>query len=80
MTETIALPIRRKLILTSVLALAFSAENADVGVLSSMYAPVGTSLHASAVDLGTLTMWRGLVQVIALSPAAALQANCAHRD
>jgi hypothetical protein len=63
MTDVIELKTRKKITLTTVLALAFSAENADVGVLSSMYAPIGTSLHASAVQLGTLTMWRGLVQV-----------------
>ncbi|KAK9846327.1 hypothetical protein WJX81_001569 [Elliptochloris bilobata] len=52
----------RKWALTAVLALAFMAEMADNSILQAMYAPVGRALHASAVQLGTLTMWRGLVQ------------------
>ena len=53
----------RKWTLTAVLALAFMAEMADNSILQALYAPVGRALHASAVQLGTLTMWRGLVQV-----------------
>ena len=53
-------------ILTAVLALAFSMEQADVGVLQSMYGPIAQSLGCSAVAVGTLTTWRGVVQVSAL--------------
>ena len=53
----------RKWTLTAVLALGFMAEMADNSILQALYAPVGRALHASAVQLGTLTMWRGLVQV-----------------
>ncbi len=49
--------------MTAALALAFSMEQADVGVLQSMYGPIGRSLQVSAVALGTLTTWRGVVQV-----------------
>lgn len=49
--------------MTAVLALAFSMEQADVGVLQSMYGPIGRSLQCSAVALGTLSTWRGVVQV-----------------
>lgn len=49
--------------LTAVLALAFSMEMADVGVLQSMYSPIARSLSCSAVAIGTLTTWRGVVQV-----------------
>ena len=49
--------------LTAVLALAFSMEQADVGVLQSMYSPIARSLGCSAVSVGTLTTWRGVVQV-----------------
>jgi hypothetical protein len=52
-----------KISMTAVLALAFSMEQADVGVLQSMYGPIGRSLQCSAVALGTLTTWRGVVQV-----------------
>ena len=53
-------------ILTAVLALAFSMEQADVGVLQSMYGPIAQSLGCSAVAVGTLTTWRGVVQVSVL--------------
>ena len=52
--------------LTAVLALAFSMEQADVGVLQSMYSPIARSLGCSAVSVGTLTTWRGVVQVGAM--------------
>lgn len=52
--------------LTAVLALAFSMEQADVGVLQSMYSPIARSLGCSAVSVGTLTTWRGVVQVWAM--------------
>lgn len=58
----------RKWTLTAVLALAFMAEMADNSILQALYAPVGRALHASAVELGTLTMWRGLVQVPGPTP------------
>ncbi|KAK9916592.1 hypothetical protein WJX75_004633 [Coccomyxa subellipsoidea] len=54
-----------KISMTAVLALAFSMEQADVGVLQSMYGPIGRSLQCSAVALGTLTTWRGVVQAVA---------------
>lgn len=54
--------------MTAALALAFSMEQADVGVLQSMYGPIGRSLQVSAVALGTLTTWRGVVQVLNAPP------------
>ena len=49
--------------LTAVCALAFSMEQADTGVLQSMYGPIARGLSCSAVQIGTLTTWRGVVQV-----------------
>ena len=57
----------QRISMTAVLALAFSMEQADVGVLQSMYGPIGRSLQVSAVALGTLTTWRGVVQVLTSS-------------
>jgi hypothetical protein len=53
----------QKLRVTVVLAIAFSAEHCDTLLLSAMYLAVGRSLHISPSQLGTLSMWRGLVQV-----------------
>ena len=49
--------------LTAVCALAFSMEQADTGVLQSMYGPIARGLGCTAVQIGTLTTWRGVVQV-----------------
>lgn len=49
--------------LTAVCALAFSMEQADTGVLQSMYGPIARGLGCSAIEIGTLTTWRGVVQV-----------------
>lgn len=64
----------QRISMTAVLALAFSMEQADVGVLQSMYGPIGRSLQVSAVALGTLTTWRGVVQVLTSSQSR----PCAH--
>lgn len=46
------------------LALAYSAEAADTVLLTSMYLGIGRSLKVSLLGLGTLAMYRGLVQVL----------------
>lgn len=46
------------------LALAYSAEAADTVLLTSMYLGTGRSLGVSLLGLGTLAMYRGLVQVL----------------
>ena len=52
---------RRKTILAC--AVAFTAEEADKVLLTSMYLAIGNSLQALPSQLGQLTMWRALVQV-----------------
>lgn len=52
---------RRKTILAC--AVAFTAEEADKVLLTSMYLAIGNSLRALPSQLGELTMWRALVQV-----------------
>ncbi|CAL8470603.1 g10145 [Coccomyxa elongata] len=64
--------------MTAALALAFSMEQADVGVLQSMYGPIGRSLQVSAVALGTLTTWRGVVQA-AVTPFVGTAGNVLNR-
>lgn len=63
----------QRISMTAALALAFSMEQADVGVLQSMYGPIGRSLGCSAVALGTLTTWRGVVQVFLVLQSPGLQ-------
>lgn len=53
----------RKLRVTIVLALTFSAENADSMLLSAMYLAIGTSLGIGPAKLGNLSMFRSLVTV-----------------
>jgi hypothetical protein len=48
---------------TAAVSLAFMLERADERLLSAVYTPLGQALHASPAQLGTLTMWRALVQV-----------------
>lgn len=45
------------------MAVAFTAEHADAMLLTAMYLALGRSLHISVSKLGTLTMYRALVQV-----------------
>lgn len=49
---------------TAALAIAHTAEEADKVLLTSMYLAIGNSLQALPSQLGQLTMWRALVQVI----------------
>ena len=53
--------------ITAVMAIAFTAEHADTLLLSNMYLAIGRSLDISVIKLGTLTMWRALVQVCCCS-------------
>lgn len=53
----------RKLRVTLVLALTFTAEHADTMLLSAMYLAIGTSLHIGPTQLGNLSMFRSLVTV-----------------
>ena len=53
-----------KLRTTAALALAMSAEHADMHLLSSMYLALGRSLHIGPTELGELTMWRGIMQAL----------------
>ena len=48
---------------TAAVSLAFMLERADERLLSAVYTPLGQALRASPAQLGTLTMWRALVQV-----------------
>ena len=48
---------------TGALAVAFTAEECDKVLLTSMYLAIGNSLQALPSQLGQLTMWRALVQV-----------------
>ena len=52
-----------KFITSATIALAYSAEAADVVLLTSMYLGIGRSLKVSLLALGSLAMYRGLVQV-----------------
>ena len=45
-------------------AVAFTAEEADKVLLTSMYLAIGSSLKAVPSQLGQLTMYRALVQVM----------------
>lgn len=38
-------------------------RRADERLLSAVYTPLGQALKASPAQLGTMTMWRALVQV-----------------
>ena len=58
----------RKLRVTIVLALTFSAENADSMLLSAMYLAIGTSLGIGPAKLGNLSMFRSLVTVSTILP------------
>jgi hypothetical protein len=59
---------------TAAVSLAFMLERADERLLSAVYTPLGQALHASPAQLGTLTMWRALVQVahVACQPPSAV--------
>ena len=48
---------------SAALAIAHSAESADLALLGSMFLGIGKSLHVSLLSLGTFVMYRGLVQV-----------------
>ena len=49
--------------LTAVLAVAYTTEHADQHLLSAMFLAIGRALNISVARLGTLSMWRALVQV-----------------
>lgn len=49
--------------ITVVMAIAFTAEHAEAMLLGAMYLAIGRSLDIGASKLGTLSMWRALVQV-----------------
>ena len=53
----------QQLRITAVMAVAFTAEHADSLLLSAMYLALGRSLDISVTKLGTLSMWRALIQV-----------------
>jgi hypothetical protein len=53
----------QQLRITAVMAVAFTAEHADSMLLSAMYLALGRSLDISVSKLGTLSMWRALIQV-----------------
>ena len=42
---------------------AVACRRADERLLSAVYTPLGQALKASPAQLGTMTMWRALVQV-----------------
>jgi hypothetical protein len=49
--------------ITAVMAVAFTSEHAEAMLLSAMYLAISQSLDVTASQLGTLSMWRALVQV-----------------
>lgn len=49
--------------MTIVMAIAFTTEHAEAMLLSAMYLAISRSLDVTASQLGTLSMWRALVQV-----------------
>lgn len=49
--------------ITAVMALVFVAEHADLMILSAMYLPIARTLHIGVAQLGTLSMYRGIVSV-----------------
>ena len=49
--------------ITVVMAVAYTAEHAEAMLLGAMYLAIGRSLDIGASKLGTLSMWRALVQV-----------------
>ena len=59
-------------------------EQADTGVLQSMYGPIARGLGCTAVQIGTLTTWRGVVQVrlydLLVHHHALLVSNGSHED
>ena len=63
------------------LAVAFTAEECDKTLLTSMYLAIGNTLHTLPSQLGQLTMYRALAQVLlgGLSPLSACRhaAECA---
>lgn len=61
---------------TAALAVAFTAEECDKVLLTSMYLAIGNTLRALPSQLGQLTMWRALVQV-SLHPWSGPFALCA---
>jgi hypothetical protein len=59
---------------SAALAIAHSAESADLALLGSMFLGIGRSLHASLLSLGTFVMYRGLVQARAARTQSMTQA------
>lgn len=64
-TSKVTVWARRRTILAC--AVAFTAEEADKVLLTSMYLAIGSSLKALPSQLGQLTMYRALVQVRSLA-------------
>ncbi|CAL8463805.1 g3339 [Coccomyxa elongata] len=52
--------------ITVVMAIAYTAEHAEAMLLGAMYLAIGRSLDIGASKLGTLSMWRALVQAVAI--------------
>ena len=61
---------------TAALAIAHTAEEADRVLLTSMYLAIGNSLQALPSQLGQLTMWRALVQVLRLALSGHVALHC----
>lgn len=53
---------------TLLLYLASIVEKADEAILPAVYKYMGASLHATPTQLGTITLCRGVVQVVFLCP------------
>lgn len=65
--------------ITVVMAIAFTAEHAEAMLLGAMYLAIGRSLDIGASKLGTLSMWRALVQVPSQAPSCSTLADVSTR-
>ncbi|BDA40595.1 hypothetical protein COCOBI_01-2480 [Coccomyxa sp. Obi] len=73
-TSKVTVWARRRTILAC--AVAFTAEEADKVLLTSMYLAIGSSLKALPSQLGQLTMYRALVQAIFIPFVGILGNEC----